>query len=318
MKELFKNAMELINESTSIYITSHISPDGDAVGSVFSIYLALKNMGKDVHVIMPNYSDRFDFLEEIKDSEESVNTSEYDLCIIADTSSIDRISMHEEDYNKAKKKLVIDHHLNSKIECDLMIVDSKSPATCQIIYELLVNNNVDIDVEIAKYLYLGILTDTGSFNYQSTTPETLRIIANLMETGIDFAYICKMINDTMKEERLKLVSYVINNMKTYKKGKIKYVKVTNEVLESLGLDDEDAEGMVNYLRCVKGVDIAIYAREIEKDTYKISMRSNGNVDVATAAIKLGGGGHTNAAGFTVNEEIDNVIDEIIEIVGVNL
>jgi len=165
---------------------------------------------------------------------------------------------------------------------------------------------------------MGILTDTGSFNYQSTTPTTHRIIANLLETGIDFSYICKMVNDTMKEERLKLVSYVINNMKTYKEGKIKYVKVTNEVIESLGLDEEDAEGMVNYLRCVKGVDIAIYARGLKDGTYRVSMRSNGDVDISNAAIKLGGGGHKNASGFTVNEEIDNVKDEIIEIVGVNL
>jgi len=318
MKELFNNALELINESTSIYITTHISPDGDAVGSVFSLYLVLKNMGKDVHVIMPKCSDRFNFLEEVKLAEERVQASEYDLCIVVDCSSIDRISMLEEDYNKAKKKFVIDHHLNSKIDADLMVIDSKSPAACQVIYELLVSNNINIDRNIAKYIYMGILTDTGSFNYQSTTPTTHRIIANLLETGIDFSYICKMVNDTMKEERLKLVSYVINNMKTYKEGKIKYVKVTNEVIESLGLDEEDAEGMVNYLRCVKGVDIAIYARGLKDGTYRVSMRSNGDVDISNAAIKLGGGGHKNASGFTVNEEIDNVIDEIIEIVGVNL
>ena len=122
----------------------------------------------------------------------------------------------------------------------------------------------------------------------------------------------------MKENRLHLIAYAINNMETYKDGKIKYVKVKSEVLNSLGLDDEESEGIVNYLRCIQGVDIAIYARELKDGTYKVSMRSNGSVDVSEAAIKLGGGGHINAAGFTVNEEIDNVKDEIIEIVGVNL
>jgi len=318
MKEMFSKAMTLINDSTSIYITSHVSPDGDAVGSVFAMYLALKNMGKDVHVIMPKYSDRFKFLEEISLAEEEVDKDAYDLCVVLDCSSIDRIAMLEGDFNKAKKKLVIDHHINSKIEADLMVVDSKSPATCQMVYEFLTSQNILIDKDIAKYIYMGIVTDTGSFNYQSTTSKTHKIVADLLDTGIDFAYICKMVNDTMKENRLKLIAYAINNIETYKNGKIKYVKISNEVLKSFNISDEDAEGIVNYLRCIEGVDIAIYARELDNGTYKVSMRSNGNVDVSNAAIRLGGGGHINAAGFSVSEEIDNVIDEIIEIVGVNL
>ena len=318
MEQNFQKAYELIKESRSIYIASHISPDGDAIGSLMSMYLALKNMGKDVHVVIPSYSDRFEFLDEIKYAESSIDGHSYDLCIVMDSSALDRVSISEEDYMKANKRLVIDHHQNLKIDADVVISDSKSPATCQIIYEFFETCNIQIDKDIAKYIYLGMLTDTGNFNYQNTTPITHRIVANLMETGIDFAYICKMINDTMKEERLKLVSYVINNMETYKDGKIKYVKVPNNIIVELGLDEEDAEGMVNYLRCVKGVDVAIYARGLKDGTYRVSMRSNGNVDISKAAIKLGGGGHINAAGFTVNEEIDNVKDEIIELVGVNL
>ena len=318
MEEIFSRAMSLINESKSIYITAHIAPDGDAVGSVFAMYKLLKNMGKDVHVIMPKYSDRFKFLEDINVAEENVKENGYDLCIVLDCSSIDRVAMIEEDYTKAKRKLVIDHHVNSKIEADLMVIDSNSPATCQLVYEFLVSQNIKITEEVAKYIYMGIVTDTGSFNYASTTSKTHRIVAELLDTGIDFAYICKMVNDTMKESRLKLIAYAINNIETYKNGKIKYVKISNEVLKSFDISEEDAEGIVNYLRCIEGVHIGIYARELSDGTYKVSMRSNGNVDISEAAIKLGGGGHKNAAGFTLNEEIENVIDEIIEIVGVNL
>ena len=318
MKEKFKKAMELINSSKSIYITSHIAPDGDAVGSVFGLYLALRSMGKDVHVIMPKYSDRFKFLEEINEAEDSVEIEKYDLCIVLDCSSLDRIAMCKEDYVKASQQLVIDHHINSKIEADLMVINSKSPATCEIVYEFLTSQNVTITKDIAKYLYMGIVTDTGSFNYSNTTSNTHKIAAELIDTGIDFAYICKMVNDTMKEARLKLIAYVINNIETFKNGKIKYAKVTSDTLDRFGITEEDAEGIVNYLRCIEGVDIGVYARGLKDGTYKVSMRSNGKVDVSAAAIKLGGGGHVNAAGFTVNEEIDNVIDEIIEIVGVNL
>ena len=318
MKQVFKSAMGLINNSKSIYITSHINPDGDAIGSMFSLYIALKNMGKDVHVIMPNCSDRFNFLEEIKFAEENVYIDKYDLCIVLDCSNIDRIAMSKEGFNKAEKKLVIDHHINNNIESDLTVIDSKSPATCEIVYELLTCENVYIDKEIAKYIYMGMLTDTGSFNYRNTTSKTHRIVADLLDTGIDFAYICKMVNDTMKENKLKLVAYAINNIETFKDGKIKYVKISNNVLKDLGISDEDSDCVVNYLRCIEGVDIAIYAREMTDGTYKVSLRSNGDVDVSKSAIKLGGGGHINASGFSVNEEIDNVKDEIIEIVGVNL
>lgn len=318
MNQVYKEAIELIKKSNSIYIASHINPDGDAIGSMLSMYIALKNMNKDVHVIIPKYSDRFDFLEEIKLAEKEIEENNYDLCIAVDVSNIDRLSISEEEYSKAQNTLVIDHHINTKIEADIIITDSKSPAACQIIYEMFEANDINIDSNIAKYLYLGMLTDTGSFNYQNTTPRTHRIVANLIETGIDFAYICKMVNDTMKESRLKLVSYAIDNMETYKEGKIKYVKVENDILRSLGINEEDAEGIVNYLRCIEGVDIAIYVRGLKDGSYKVSMRSNGNVDISDAAIKLGGGGHKNAAGFTVNEEIDKVKDEIIEIVGVNL
>ena len=318
MNQGYKEAIKLIEKSNSIYIVSHINPDGDAIGSSMAMYLALRNMGKDVHVILPKYSDRFTFLEELRDAKDRIDVDSYDLCITVDVSSIDRVVISEEEYNKAKSKLVIDHHQNTKIESDVMVLDSNAPAACQIIYEIFESNDIKIDSNIAKYLYLGILTDTGSFNYQNTQPRTHRIVGNLMETGIDFAYICKMINDTMKESRLKLIAYVIEHIETFKNGKIKYAKVKNNVLESLGISDEDSEGVVNYLRCIEGVDIAIYARELKDGTYKVSIRSNGNVDVSKAAIQLGGGGHINAAGFTVNEEIDKVKNEIIELIGVNL
>lgn len=318
MNQGYKEAMELIQKSNSIYIASHVSPDGDAIGSTMAMYLALKNMGKNVHVIIPSHSDRFNFLEELKLAEDKIDVDSYDLCIVVDVSGIDRITISEEEYNKAKYKLVIDHHQNTNIKADLIITESKTPAACQVIYEILESNNIKIDSNIAKYIYLGMLTDTGNFNYQNTQPRTHRIVANLLETGIDFAYICKMINDTMKESRLKLIAYAVEHMETFKDGKIKYVKVESNILESLGVSDEDAEGIVNYLRCVEGVDVAIYARQLKDGTYKVSMRSNGDVDISKVAMKRGGGGHINAAGFTVNEEIDKVKNEIIELVGVNL
>lgn len=318
MLEEFKKAIDLINESNSIYIVTHISPDGDAIGSSMAMYLALKSMKKDVHVVIENYSDRFEFLTELREAEKEVVNKEYDLLISLDVSSIDRIAAPKEFIEKAKKVLVIDHHQNTNISADVLVVNSKSPAACELVYELFEFGNINVDKEIAKYIYMGIVTDTGSFNYRNTSSKTHKIAAKLLDTGIDFAYICKMVNDTMKESRLKLIAYIIDNMETYFDGRVKYAKVPNDVLKKIDLPDEDAEGLVNYLRCIVGVDVAIYARGLENGTYKVSLRSNFDYDVAKVANAFGGGGHINAAGFTVNEEIDNVKDEILNVVGVNL
>ena len=318
MNEKYKKAVELIESSNSIYITAHINPDGDAIGSAFSMYLVLKNMGKDVHVIMPKYSDKFSFLEDLKFAEEKVDVNAYDLAISVDVSTIDRIAMSKEDFIKAKKRLVIDHHVFTNIDSDVSVVDNKAPATCQIIYEIFEDQDILIDKNIAQYLYLGILTDTGSFNYSNTNARTHMISSKLIEKGINFSYICQMVNDNIKENKLKLIAYAINNMETYLGGKLKYVKIDYAMMQSLGIDEEDAEGIVNYLRSVDGVEIAVYARELENGTYKVSMRSKGKIDVSKIATKFGGGGHINAAGFTADEEIDKVKNEIIELVGVNL
>ena len=318
MLEKFKEAMKMVEKSNSIYIATHVSPDGDAIGSSMAMYLALKDMGKDVHVIIPSYSDRFSFLEELKDVQTEIADSEFDLLIVVDVSSIDRIAIDNNGIDKAKKVLVIDHHQKTTIDADMMIVNSNSPAACELVYEFFEANNVTVSKEVAKYIYMGIVTDTGSFNYRNTTSKTHRIAGKLLDTGIDFTYICKMVNDTMKESRLKLIAYIIDNMETYCDGKVKYAKVPNSVLKELNIKDEDAEGLVNYLRCIVGVDVAVYARGLEDGTYKVSLRSNFDYDVSKIAAIFGGGGHINAAGFTVNEEIDNVKDEIIKVVGVNL
>ncbi len=318
MNDNYKKAMDLIKESNTIYIVTHVNPDGDAIGSSMAMYLTLKNMGKDVQIIIPRYADRFNFLEEIKEARDYGDKSEYDLIITLDASNKERLAMPEEDFIKAKHKIVIDHHVKTGMEADVSVLDNQSPATCQIIYEMLESQGIHIDSNIAKYIYLGILTDTGSFNYQRTTPRTHRIIANLLETGFDFAYICKMINDTIKENKLKLIAYAIDNIESFKDGKIKYVKIDWDIIDSFGVKEEEAEGITNYLRAIEGVEVAIYVRGLKDGSYKVSMRSNNSVDVSTVAMSFNGGGHARAAGFTVNGEIDKVKDEIIELVGVNL
>lgn len=312
---MFDGVKELIESSSSIYIVAHENPDGDAIGCVYSLYLGLKQLGKNAKVLMKKRSDIFDFLPHIHESTSCIDESEYDLLICADSSDKNRLDIKEDDFKKAKKVLMVDHHKIVNPYGDVNCIDDKLPAACELVYSLLVNIGVNITQEIAMYLYLGIMTDTGSFNYSSTRPSTLITTSKLIETGIDFSLICKKINDTMKEAKLKLVAIAIENMEVYFDGKVRFTYIDYDTIKKLCIDEEDAEGMVNYLRKVEGTEVAIYVRGKSDGTDKVSLRSNGLIDVSKVAISYGGGGHERAAGYTFNKDFATSKKELLEFIG---
>lgn len=313
---MFDKARELINEAKTIYVVSHTNPDGDAIGSSFAIYFALKNMGKDVNVLMPKYGTRFDFLEYVTLAKKQVEVPEYDLLICTDSSDLDRLNISPEDFYKAKKVIVIDHHVTKPMDADVQVVDTEAPATAEIVYDLLMSQNIAIDKNIAQCIYLGLLTDTGSFNYQRTTGKTMRIAAEMLDKGIDFALICKKMNDTIKESKLQLITLAINNMEKYMDGKIRYTQVEKEDLDRLEVELEDADGVTNYLRMIEGTKVSIYVRGVGNGEYKVSMRSDGYVDISGICIGFGGGGHVRAAGFSINKgDLKKTKEKLLKIVG---
>ena len=312
---MFNGVKELIENSNNIYVVAHVSPDGDAIGCAYSIYLGLRQLGKNAKVLMTKRSDIFDFLPHIDENVSSIEENECDLLICVDCSDKTRLDIKEEDFSKAKNILMVDHHKIVNPYGDINCIDDKLPAACELVYSLLRNINVEITKEIAMYLYLGIMTDTGSFNYSSTKPSTLIITSKLIETGIDFSFICKKINDTMKEEKLKLVAIAIENMEVYLDGKVRFTYIDYDTIKNLGIDEEDAEGMVNYLRKVEGTEVAVYVRGKSNGTDKVSIRSNGLIDVSKIAIHFGGGGHERAAGYTFDKDFATSKRELIEFIG---
>ena len=319
---MFEKAKEIINSSKDIYIVGHINPDGDSIGSAFALYYSLKELGKNVNVIIKKHSDSFSFLPGIENIVDHVDKNEYDLLICVDSSQKSRLDISDEDFNKAKHTILIDHHRKAETEdnnyCNLCFVDVNLPAACQIVYNFIKKLNLPFNINSATYIYTGLMTDTGSFNYSSTTPETLRIAADLVEMGVDFAGICQKLNDTIKEEKLRLIAYSIDNMESIFDGKVRYVYVSYEKIKSLNLDEEDAEGVTNYLRKVKGTEVAIYVRGRSDGTNKVSLRSAGLVDVSKIAISFGGGGHQRAAGYTMYEEINVEKERLLNMIEVML
>lgn len=312
---MFNEAKKLVEEANNIYIVGHKNPDGDAIGSAFAMCLALRKIGKNATVIMQEYSDSFKFLPHIDESKKVIDESYCDLLICVDSSDPKRLDISEIDYNKAKKRLMLDHHKKVAPYGDVNCIEEELPAASEIIYNFINYLGIKIDKEIGMYIYMGLMTDTGSFNYSATKSSTLRAVANLIDLGVDFSYICDKLNHTMKEEKLRLVAKTIENMEIYFGGKLRYSYIPYTVIKSLGLDEEDAEGMTNYLRYPEGTEVAVYIRGKSDGTFKVSMRSGGNVDVSKIAIHFSGGGHQRAAGYSINGELESAKKELIDIIG---
>ena len=312
---MFKEAREIVKNSKSVYVVAHVNPDGDAIGSTFAVYFALKKLGKDVHVIMPTYSTVFEFLPGVEHSVENVKEEEYDLLIALDASDRTRLAMSEEDYNKAKKVIMLDHHQISNPYGDFRYINDLKSSASEIAYLFIKSLEIDFDENIATLLYTGIMTDTGSFNYSNANSDTFRVVADLLDNGAKAVEVCKKLNDTMKEAKLKLIAKTVDNMEVYYDGKMRYSYVSYQEIQELGLGDEDAEGMTNYLRAVEGTEVAVYVRGKSDGSLKVSMRSGGKVDTSKIAIAFGGGGHPRAAGYTMKESLEIEKEKLIKAVG---
>lgn len=297
--ENFKLAKKMIEEAETICISAHLRPDGDAIGSLGAMYNALKENGKKVTWLLPTKTNRFDYLniEAVK----SFPDKEYDLLISLDTSDEKRMNILEEDIKKAKKILVIDHHKNNSIKADLKIVDETAPANCEIVYNVIKYMGYNISKNTANFLYLGLMSDTGSFSYERTTGDTYRIAGEMIDKGAEFVHICKMSNDTHSEARMKLIAYVISNMETYLDGKVRVSLVDLDIQQKFNATEDDVDGLVNYLRCIENTVAAIYIRRIENGEYKFSIRAEEPIDCAVLCKMFGGGGHTRAAGFETKD-----------------
>lgn len=310
----FKEAYELIKMAEKICITTHSRPDGDAIGSAFAMWYMLKNMDKEAVVVMPAFSKKFNFLNEMQYVQRECQGHKCNLLICLDSPTADRLTIPQEEHKNFDKVLVVDHHKFSQITANVSLINDTAPATCEILYDFFQANNINITKEMADNLYMGIMTDTGSFNYERTTAKSHKIVAQLLELGADFVNICKWLNDTMSESKSYLMAYVIENMHSYYGGYLRISYASLEIQNKFGVEIEDAEGLTNYLRSIEGTEIAVYVREVEPKVYKASIRTNGAIDCSAIARKFGGGGHVRASGFDFFE-FDETINKFIKIVG---
>ena len=312
---------ELLNTSKEIVITTHRGPDGDAMGSSLALYNLLISLNHKVTVITPN--DYASFLNWMPGNNDVVEfesneikaieiTKNAELIFMLDFNDIKRIDKYAKYVDQSNAfKILIDHHQDPDLEiAELIFFFPLSSSTCQLLYEILDLMNFDTYVtkEIAECLYVGIMTDTGSFKYNSTTAKTHNIVANLIDCGINSSNIHDLIYDNSSADRMKLLGYCINDkLLLYPKNNAAIISLTNTELEKYNFKKGDTEGIVNYALAIKDINIAVLVVE-RGDVVKLSLRSKGSIKVNIIANKyFNGGGHTNAAGgisyVSVNQTI---------------
>jgi phosphoesterase RecJ-like protein len=310
---------KLINFN-KIGITFHTSPDGDSLGSALGLFQILKKLNKDVYVLSKEkIPDSFKFLPyscEIK--KHICNVKEGTDCVIVlDCGNTERINASL-DLNDRKYFLMnIDHHLSNEVYGDLNYIDIKASAVGEIVYSILDKIGVELDQDIAKCLYTSILTDTGSFKHSSTTKTTHDIAGKLINTGMNFTEIHRVIFDNKRLEKIKLYGRVIDTIHLECNSRVCFMEITKDMIEELGLEDEDSSDVIDFGTKVDTAEVTILIKEKEEGV-KVSLRSKSVVDVRKIAEYFGGGGHIRAAGFASEKNKDEITSLLKEILNKEL
>ena len=319
-----KDIKELLSVKSKILIITHVNPDGDAIGSSLALYNFLIKLGHKVSVVVPNdYPDNLKWMKSddkilnFSDSSDEVETLIKDIQIIfcLDFNNLSRINelgkLIEE---SSAKKVLIDHHLNPDDFYDLKYHNVDASATAELVYDLISFIDEDlIDKDISDCIYTGILTDTGSFRFSSTTSKVHSIIAKLLDQGVRPEQIGKTIYESNSFDKLKLLGYSLSEkLKIICDGKAAYIALTRKDLLDYNYRKGDTEGIVNYALSISGVNMAALIIET-KDRIKFSFRSSGNFSVNKFANNyFNGGGHKNAAGGSIEDKLSVALDKFLE------
>ncbi len=303
-----------IRDAQSIAILSHVRPDGDAFGSQLALALSLKQIGKDVTVWNEDgLLEKYAFLPGGRMLSRPPSEPEtFDLGIALDTATQPRLGLAR-DATRAPKWINIDHHSSNPRYGDLVHIDPHAPATGQILFEFLSHTQLPMDRDIAENLFVAISTDTGSFQYPSTTARTFEIGAELLECGVDIARVSQLLYESYPRRRVELLRELLGTMRFEADGQVASFSLSLKAADELGVIPEDNEGLIDHLRAIEGVVVAVFFEELPEGKVRVSMRSkSAAADVSAICLRFGGGGHKLAAGARLLGTLPEVEDLILE------
>ena len=310
-----------IEEANHLLLVSHRDPDGDAVGSLLALGLALGKLGKKATLYNASPIPAvYRFLPSVERIVRHIKkASTYDVALILDCGQLSRIGDASETIGKIPVIINIDHHISNTGFGDIQLIDPLACSTAEIIYRLIKAMDVPIDKAIATSIYTGILTDTGSFRFSSTNQAAFAISKEMAELGVEAHNVARHVYGTYSLGRIKLLNLALDSIEISDNGKLSVMTVTGAMLEETGTQAEDVDGLINYARRIEDVKVAALIQEQKNGKtnsnsqcrYHVSLRSDGSVDVAAIAGSFGGGGHASAAGFQVETTLTELKSDII-------
>lgn len=310
-----ENIKNLFINAENILILTHINPDGDAVGSSLSVYNFLIENNYKVDIMIINPPKTFSFLPNF-DKIITTSNKKYDLVLVVDTATIDRIGQTDYYFENAKYTINIDHHKSNTKYANYNYVSETSPACCQYLYELYKKMNFNITKDIASCIITGVLTDSGGFQYSEVNSQTF-LLATELSKIIDIPSIYKKVLGTKTKKQFMLSNLASSRIEFYNDDKIAFTYLLKADLDKYNIENGDHEGIVNIGRNIEGVEASIFIIE-QDNSYRVSLRGNGNIDLSNVAILFNGGGHKNAAGITLEKNIsfkllkEKLLDAVIK------
>jgi phosphoesterase RecJ-like protein len=320
----FEEIGAVLRSQQTFAVLSHVRPDGDALGSQLGLGLSLSKLGKTVMVRNEDgLLEKYNFLPGGEFLQTPLGESQdFDVAIALDTAVQNRLGTAIELVKSAKTWINIDHHPSNPGYGDLVYIDSNAPATGQILFELITSQGLPLDAAIAENLFVAISTDTGSFQYPNTTARTFEIGAELLRCGVNVGRVSQLLYENYPRRRAELLRELLGTMRFSGNGKVASFSLSLETAAKLDARPEDNEGLIDHIRAVQGVVVAVFFEELQDEKVRVSMRSKSDAaDVCAICQKFGGGGHKLAAGArvrgTLAEVEGKVLKEICDVVDCN-
>lgn len=303
--------IELIENHHRFAVTSHIRPDGDSLGSSLALFWILRGLGKEAEVVMcdrvPNAYEKLpgaEFVRVVPDVDR-----DYDAVFVIECSDVTRPGLP----GLSEQFVVnIDHHSTTEQFGKINWIDSTAAAVGEMIYNLAKAIGAKITPELASCVYAAVLTDTGSFHFSNTTERTFKIASELVRHGAQPAKVSQAIFYCYPYSRVKLIGSVLSTLQRDDSGHIAWIRMTKDAMQEAGASEEDTDGIINYPLTIGEVEAAAFFRELPNNTIRTSLRSKNRVNVARVAELFGGGGHANAAGFTIAARYEELSSRVIE------
>ncbi|SHI54945.1 DHH family phosphoesterase [Desulfosporosinus lacus] len=313
---LVQEFLEVLRKAPKVALFSHVSPDGDCLGSMLAIGLALEKMGKEVLFYNPNLvPSNLMFLPGSSRISQQLPDPQPETLVFVDCTDLGRVNLLTSDISKVSTILNLDHHISNQHFGHINWVDAQASAVGELALTLINLLGAEIDSDIATNLYTAIVTDSGCFQYGNTTAQTHRLTAELLDLGIDLVSIHHNIFDQKPLSQIKLLQYALNGLEIHAEGQLALMTLTLEDFQKSGAEQELSEGLVNHARSIVGVEAAVLLKEAGPLEIKAGLRSNLWLNVNEIATKFGGGGHNRAAGCTFRVPIEDAKQSIVSTIG---